>query len=434
MPRLLASLNERLGVPAVFVFSATVLAAIVLGVLPAVPQADQRVWTFAQTHADALVAGEPSPLDVYERESGRSVGVDVLDRRAMDVRLGTLLAGGAGLPDVVQLDVASATRMLNASGTPPFEPLDDLVPAATLGRFLPSRLALWRRNGTAYGLPADVHAVALAYRVDLWDEVGLDPTSAATWTEFAALCREYHDRRTARGEGQMAALEVSRTASDHVTLVLQQAGYDVSTSLEQDVVADVILTLAGLLSDGAAKPTSAGHGRWADDFAAGDVATLWMPDWRSQYLRLGAPGLAGDVALMPLPRWTPQGPPTAGWGATMLAIPRGVEDRAAAAELLAFVAASPEVIAGRTRSSDMMPPLADTSVESGDDPFYVTGPPRRLFAELAPFVDLPPSDANFLRKAANLGLALEATTADLEAGEPEAAVRGRLEDRLANPL
>ena len=154
----------------------------------------------------------------------------------------------------------------------------------------------------------------------------------------------------------------------------------------------------------------------------------------TQYLRLGAPGLAGNVALMPLPRWTPQGPPTAGWGATMLAIPRGVEDRAAAAELLAFVAASPEVIAGRTRSSDMMPPLADTSVESGDDPFYVTGPPRRLFAELAPFVDLPPSDAKFLRKAANLGLALEATTADLEAGEPEAAVRIRLEDRLANPL
>ncbi len=424
------SLIDRLGLPATLLLAVTLLAGATLAMLPSPPKADQQFWTFAQTSADALRQGDPSPLDSFEQVTGRTVAAQVLDRRAMDVRLGTMWSGDpSGLPDVVQLDVVSATRLLGQDR--PFVPLDDFISGDVMQRFLQSRLRLWQRDGVMYGLPIDVHPVALAYRVDLWQEVGLDPTQAATWAQFSQLCRDYKAKRAARGEPHMAALEATLTKSDHLTLLLQQAQHDFDGPLDTPAVVDSVMLLADLLADGAAKPTAAGHGRWAADFAAGDVATLWLPDWRSAYLRLSAPQLAGKVALMPLPRWTLDGPPTAGWGATMLAVPAGTPNVDAAIALLTYIAASPEAVGARSAATDIVPPLLELAVEPASDPYYVTGPPRVLFRQLAPHVDLPPHDADFLEGAATLGLALETAASDLASGVTVSDVRRRIAERLA---
>ncbi|MEM7809471.1 MAG: ABC transporter substrate-binding protein, partial [Planctomycetota bacterium] len=269
--------------------------------------------------------------------------------------------------------------------------------------------------------------VALAH---LWAEADLDPTQAATWPELAELCQRYtafHDR---------PAIELNPTSSEHATLLLQQARPDAEAAasgpmLEHDALDDVLLFLANLLATDVAAPATRGHARWARDFAAGDLGLLWMPDWRVAYLRAAAPELAGNVGLMPLPQWSNAGPRTAGWGGTMLAIPANTSDPDAAVELLAFLAAGEPVVEARLSGTDIVPAIGDDTLDVEADDYFASGPPRRLYADLAAHVDLPRPTADYLAAAGHVGVILSSTTADLRAELPETEVLERLQNRLA---
>ena len=360
----------------------TLAAGVAILARPATPRADQTVWTFAQTHADALRSPDAdglTPLDVYERRTGRSVAVRVLGVRAMDLRLTALSRAGDAdaLPDVAQLEVGQAAKYLDRTvADVPFRPLD--VPAGVLA----SRLATWQRDGITFGLPVDVHPVALAYRADLWAEAGLDPTAAATWPALADLMRRYVAHHGGGGT-EVAALEFNRNGGDHLVLLLRQRDLDPATLDEADPrVIETVEFAAGLLAEGIARPTARGHGRWAAEFEAGDVGMLWLADWRAAYLVAGAPGLAGRVGLMPLPRFEASDAPTATWGGTAMFVPAAVAGPAAA-ELASFLAYDPSVLAARRRTTSVLPPLPGAWEDDGEEDGYFTTPPRRVFADLA---------------------------------------------------
>ena len=404
-----------------------------LGVLlrPTPTPPDQRLWTFGQTHADALLdpspAG-PSPLDVYEQRTGRTVQVEVLDGRAMELRLLALTRAGvtgAALPDVVQFELASAAKFLDpATGRVPLEPYDD----GAIEGVLPARAELWSRGGKVYGLPLDVHPTMLAYRVDLWTAAGVDPTAAATWPKFRRLAERYVDYWSTHGHPERRALELSTSSSEHLTLLLQQRGLS-PRDLSDPKLLETVAFVAELAT--VARPTSRGHGRWAADFVAGDVGALWMPDWRVAYLEEAAPSLAGRVALMPLPRFDAGDADTASWGGTMLAVPTGINDADAAAELARFVATSPEILAARARQTTILPPLPDRwGAAATDADFFANGPARARFAEVAAGVRSPRVDPAFLAAAGHLAVVLNATTRDVASGRHDVAER--LRRRLAS--
>lgn len=415
----------------------TLLAGLAVTLRPKSPPAGQVVWTFAPTHATALTAPDPagvSPLETYAKKSGTRVALRQVEPRAMSLRLFGLLAAerSEDLPDVVQLESSVAARFLaRPAGAVGLLPLDEYLDRDELrDRFLPQRLSAWQRDGVTYGLPMDVHPVALAYRVDLWAAAGLDPAKARTWPEFADLCRRYADYWRRHGHPERAALEFARTRSDHLTLMLQQQRLNYATDLSDERVADTLWFAADLLTSGAAKPTSAGHARWARDFVAGDVGALWMPDWRVAQLKLAAPELAGKVALMPLPRFSEGDAPTATWGGTMLAIPANVANPAAAWRLAKFVATSDAALAGRLRVTSTLPAIPDRWDRSGGNEGYFTAPPRETFAALAAEIPaLQPSTAA-LAASGHLAILLAATCDDLEANVEPSTARRRLVDRL----
>ncbi len=417
-------LIDTLGPATTFVLLSTAAAIAGLALMPAEDRSDNAFWTFAATHAEAA----ESAASDYQSHTGRTLGVTDVPSQALDLRLTTLLDEPASaLPEVVQLDAAAATRLLDRPGRLPFLRLDDRPELQEIiDNTLPRRLDLWRRDGVLVGLSIDVHPVALAYRVDLWTQAGLDPSTARTWSDLAALATTYtaHHGRP--------AFELSDASSEHTTLLLQQAGLDAVDDLATDKTADLVLFQSKLLADDVAVPSVRGHSRWAADFAAGNVGMLWMPDWRVAYLRRAAPALAGTVALMPLPAWTSNGPTTAGWGGTMLAVPANVKHPGQAVELLAFLVGDKAVRQARLDGTDILPAAIDFTPASGKDDFFTTGPPRRLYASLAPQVQLPPPDADFLAAAGHLSVALSGTVADFRRGLDEAEIRRRLLDRLAD--
>lgn len=339
---------------------------------PASP-ADLTLWTFSAAHAAALrqagPSGEPSVIERFQQRFGKRVNVELMTPRSLDLRLTTLLRSGSTtsrVPDVVEVESMSAAKFLDAPADEiVLTALDERLEHGGVGnRVLASRLDTWRRGGRLYGMPMDVHPVALAYRRDLFDEAGVDPSGARTWSDLKTALQRYVAYWHGRGVLNVRPLELSRSRSDHLTLMLQQRGVGLidaqgGPELTDPLLGDTILFYASLVAGKSpvATATSDGYGRWAREFAAGDVAMVWMPDWRLGPLMRSAPQLAGRVALMPLPTFDDGDAPTAVWGGTMLAIPKGTRDPMAAWALLEFVGVSEEALAARRRTSHILPPL-----------------------------------------------------------------------------
>lgn len=417
----------------------TVLAGLILAARPAAEQADQTLWTFAATHAQALESPDAAgvtPLESYAKATHRTVEIARVEPRPMALRLHSLLAGDdpGSLPDVVQLEMGTAVSLLDRPADEiGLLPLDDLLERDGLrDQFLPQRLAAWQRDGTTYGLPMDVHPVALAYRVDLWQAAGLDPTAAATWQEFALLAERYTAHWSAAGHPERTAIEFARTTSEHLTLLLQQQGIDFGVELDDERVTATVRFAAERLADGTARPTSAGHARWARDFAAGDVGVLWMPDWRVAYLELAAPELAGKAALMPLPRFSIDDAPTASWGGTMLSIPAGVDDAEAAWKLAKFVAIDPASLAGRRRVTAILPALPSAWGEAVTPSNFWAEPPVETYAQLAPLLPETRPSTRDRTAAGLLSLILSQSVDDLDAGLDLTTFDQRLRERLSD--
>ena len=434
------------GLPALLLLVAAVVSSAVVATRPEPPRADLTLWTFAKTHADSLRNGSPSPLDLYEQHTGRQVDVRLIAPRAMDLRLLSMLRGrdAGGLPDVVQIESLSAAKFLDGRDVPLLrldDRLDHRLDARGLRRqFYGPRFATWQRGGATYGVPSDVNPVALAYRRDLFAAAGVDPSVCATWDDLAAALATYCDYWHAHGRPYARGLELARSKSDHLTLMLQQRGVALADAegrptLGDPRLLDTLVFYAKLIAGGLAGPTSDGHERWAGDLARGDVAMLWMPDWRVKYLELAAPELAGKLALMPLPKFEPGDAPTAVWGGTMLAIPRGVRDPDAAWDLLKFVASDPLVLAAERRASSVLPPLPGVweqpAYQRGDS-YFGGQAVNALYAELAAQTRPEPTTPLRLATYGHLAALVSHSTSSLDAGGTVENLRATLPAWIAD--
>ena len=370
-------------------------------------RADLTVWVFADAHARSYrepAAGRPSLAEQYEHLSGRSVRVDQISTRALDVRLQSLFNSrrdDAALPDLVEVEINSVGKFFR----PPLEhvgflPLNGFIDRDGLMReVVAARFAPWSKAGVIFGIPRDVHPVAVVYRKDLFDEAGIDLAAARTWDAFHTGCLDFQRYQSARGAGRHRAFEMQRAKADLLTMMLLQRGANLiddrnQVHLDDPKVLDTLLRYvrmaAGPRRIGA--ETTTGANLWVRDLAAGDVCAVVAADWRVTDLRSNAPAeLAGKLALMPLPRFEPSDARTSTWGGTMLGIPRRCKDPAASWRLLKFLALSDEGIAARQARTDILPP---TRAHWSDpfyrrpDPFFVGRPPGAVFADLAG--EIPP--------------------------------------------
>ncbi len=427
--------------------AASAVAGTILALLPVREPADLTVWTFAQTHVDTLNSPDAnglSPLDHFHRQTGKTVEILLVEPRAMDLRLLSLRQSNDApqVPDVIQLEMRSAAKLLGRP-TPAIglAPLDQYIDQTTLrNRLLDSRLQLWQRAGITYGLPLDVHPVMLAYRVDHWKRAGLNPATATTWIEFADLCRRYTEFWRNNGHPERVALEFARNRSDHITLLFQQRNlrlvddYGNPQLLHPQILETMIFAvelLAGPTK--CARPTTEGHGRWAADLVAGDVGVLWMPDWRVASLKSLAPSLAGNVNLLPLPKFhqtDATATPTATWGGTMLGIPSNAANVDESWELARFLAASPEALAARSRETGILPPIPDAWDDLPADDGYFTTSPYLSYAELSGRIASVRATPQTLAAAAYISILMETAVGDVENNQSTAKWQRRLADGL----
>lgn len=364
------------------------------------PRANLVLWTFDPIHAAIYRSGDarqPSLLDQYWRRTGLHVDAELIQSRALDSRLLSLFHAqrqGRELPDLVEIEIASLGRYVRGdAAASPLLPLNSLLEQSPLlQRLVPARLKSYTQGGVVMGIPFDLHPVTLTYRKDLFDEAGVELAECKSWEEFHRACLCFERYWADNGQRGRRAMEFSRHSASELMMLLLQQGInlideDGGLHLAEPAVARTLAFYAGMVAgpDAIAGTTAAGGSLWVRDLAEGRICAALTPDWRIAALRQLAPQLAGKVAMMPLPRFSPGDSPTSTWGGTMLAIPRAAADPQASWALLEFILGSRQGLAARQRYSDILPPLrgavAQETLEA-PDPFFGNQPVARLYYEL----------------------------------------------------
>jgi arabinosaccharide transport system substrate-binding protein len=380
------------------------------------PRAELLLWTFDESHArmyrDARPATQPdapalpSLIAQFQSTTGISAQVDLLSSRAEDIRLISLFMSqshGDDLPDLCEVEINSVGKFLR----PPindigFMPLNDFLKSSgQYDRILKSRFAPWSkidpRTGQSiiFGLPNDVHPVTITYRKDLFDEAGLDPEGAKTWPEFQSLCEKLQTYRAAHGHPDSRAIELNRSATDHLAILLLQRHINIIDSSNKvhftdPKVANTVAFYAQMVAGDHAIGADAApaQGLWTRDLADGDVCAVLTPDWRAGDLEHSAPQLAGKVRMMPLPRFDPDDSPTSTWGGTMIGIPKATPHPQEAWKLMEYLYLSADGTRARfAGGSQILPPIPELWADPmfhQPDPYDGGQKVLELYTELAP--------------------------------------------------
>lgn len=390
-----------LGKPILVLLLAAVVSGGFIWLRPPPPQGDLTVWVFADSHARSFRQGSPETpalTELYRRRTGKTVDVRLINAHALNVRLNGIFDRadpGGVVPDLVTVEIGHVGRYFR----PPlryigFVPLNDrLERDGLLDRVVKARLAPWSKEGQIFGLPMDVHPVTITYRKDLFDQAGIDLASAATWAEFQDKCLAFQAYWAAQGYPHRRAMEMPRSSGEVVDCMLLQQhlnllSHDNRPAFTDPRVARTIAFYARCVAGprsigGSATP---GGVNFVTDFANGDLCALLTPDWRASYIAVNGKGLAGKVAMMPMPRFNPTDSPTATRGGTMFAIPRQAKDPEAAWQLMKFLCFTPEGMAARRKHTATLPPMIDAwddPIWHQPDPFYGGQKIGELFISLA---------------------------------------------------
>ena len=328
---------------------------------------DVSMWTFARQHYVAYKQAEPA----FEARCGVDLDLQSVSGDAVTSRLRAAYWAGLDLPDVVEVEISSAGSFFRG----PAEGLLflDLTEFLTrpdprdpqrrplIDRIVRTRLMPYVHRGRYYGLPHDVHPVMLAYRADLFAELGIDPNKLDTWSDFIREGR----RVTNRTDRYMINLEKSSGSSVEILLFQRGGGYfdaNGELTLDDEIAVETITWFVPLVTG--PDRIAASPGMFGQSFAKAvqDGYTLcsFCPDWKTWGFQNDIPQVAGKMKLMPLPAVRKGTRRTSTWGGTMLGITRHCRDKHLAWKLAEHMYMDANDLGDRFRELNILPPFKDS--------------------------------------------------------------------------
>ena len=350
---------------------------------------------FARNHEEAYREAIPE----FEKRHGVKVQMQLVSLRALQSRLQSAFQTGAQVPDMVEIESSSMgffTRgPIEDVG---FMDLTDRLHAEGLyERMVESRYSLWSSRGRVFALPHDVHPVALAYRRDLIEELGIDVASLKTWSDFTEMGRRVTADLTGDGYPDRYALDLSSGGGSSLQILMLQRGgqfldAEGRVAFDSPETADAILWHLEQMHGRSPIAYNAGGGQsLVKTMMDGLVLFFFCPDWRTKQFEMDMPALSGKLGLIPLPAWEEGGRRTSTWGGTGLAIARSSPRRELAWELAKHLYLKTDDLADRFRAMNIIPPLVDSwRLEAFREPreFWGGQAIGSLYAGLAP--ETPP--------------------------------------------
>jgi arabinosaccharide transport system substrate-binding protein len=177
---------------------------------------------FATNHEKAY----QKVLGDFEKEHGVKVQLQLVSARALQSRLQSSLLTGAQVPDLVELMAGSigyfSRGPLEDVG---FVDLTDRLHQENLySKMVEARYSLWSSRDRIFAIPHDVHPVALCYRRDLIEELGIDVENLKTWDDFVKMGRSITKDLDGDGNPDRYALDMPLSTNWGINLLLLQRG------------------------------------------------------------------------------------------------------------------------------------------------------------------------------------------------------------------
>lgn len=291
-------------------------------------------WTFVELHGQHFEKMLTKWNAEYP-ERQIKLNVTVMPYDDMHNKLSIAVQTGTGAPDIADIELGKFPDFM--AGTPQLVPLNDVIEPYR-DTIVPSRLDLYSKDGTYYGIPTHVGASVAFYNLEILEQAGVDYRDIVTWEDYKqAGIKVYEATGSYLGTANTSALW-------QVSMLLAQQGADYVdatglpkvnseemirglTVLRDLQEADAIATIAGGQPD-----TEEAYG----EYTAGKYASAMMPLWMMSRFTNYMTDLEGKIAIAPIPVIEEGMPRSVGQGGTGTVVTKNAADIELAKDFLAF--------------------------------------------------------------------------------------------------
>lgn len=354
-------------------------------------RADMVLTTFTSLHSEAYQKVIPE----FERAHGVHVSIQLVHQQGLTSRLQNALLAGTEVPDLVEL-LAGSMGYFTAG------PLEDLGFTDLTARveqeglrekLVTSRLSLWSSRGHVFALPHDVHPLALMYRADLVEALGIHVEELETWSDFEKMGRAITRDLDGDGVVDRYALDLPMSGGDSLVALLLQRGVGLfdeqgRVTFDDPRATDVLAWYVRQTHGKARTATECGWGQPLLKAMNDGLALFYVaPDWRTYMTQTDLPNLRGKMKVMPLPAWEPGGRRTSVWGGTGLLITKASQHQELAWELAKFLYLNKPALGARFLATNIIPPFKeawDLPEFHRPNPYFSGQPLGAIYAALAP--------------------------------------------------
>ena len=163
--------------------AASGFAALPVGVVRAQDEEVNLVlWGFASNRVEWM----QNVVDELWSDMHPNVGFTFEQTPYWDLwpKLTAAFVGGAGIPDMVDIEINQTGQYVREPGNEPFAAMNDLLSEDLDDLSIPSATAPWTVRGNIYGVGNEVNPLLMLYRVDVMEELGVDAEAPVSWEEW----------------------------------------------------------------------------------------------------------------------------------------------------------------------------------------------------------------------------------------------------------
>lgn len=297
------------------------------------------LWTFVEAHANFYkkMAGKWNEANPTKKVD---LTTTVLPYEDMHNKLTTALQS-TGAPDLCDIEVTKFSNYLK--GTPSLVSLNDAL-STYKADVVQSRLDIYAKDGTYYGVPTHVGATVMFYNTELLAKAGIDYKTLTTWDKYRAAGKTFKAKT-----GKTLGEAETKGAFTLSAIVAQQKGDLTDKNGKPALTSDAVVKAATLMQDMVKDGTmTICTGGYPDNdeaegwIGAGNVGSVCMPLWYMSRFTNYMKDNSGKWAIAPVPTIQEGQPRSVGLGGTGTVVTNQCKDQKLAAEFITWAKLSDE--------------------------------------------------------------------------------------------